>query len=308
LAINATALHMVKVLGNGDDRRGYMLTVPIYAAISVVFFLIAFFNLKEVVPVEAKREPILGTFRALKGNWPWLIIFASSFLFWIGFIARISTVSYYFQYVLHREDLTALAYTLDFVSLATAFGMPWFCKWTSKRTVWVIGLLGMVLGQLILAWGVYSSSPQEVSISYWFGKSVSVPGIIFAGWFIGFLFSGMAMAMPFSVLSDSVDYGEWKTGVRAVGLLTAVGAAFCLKAGAGLGGAIPLWIMGAHGYVANTVQSAASIKAIGFVFIWLPAICLALSALPVLFYKRFELLEPQIHAELDRRRNIAANA
>jgi len=91
------------------------------------------------------------------------------------------------------------------------------------------------------------------------------------------------MAMPFSVLSDSVDYGEWKTGVRAVGLLTAVGAAFCLKAGAGLGGAIPLWIMGAHGYLANTEQTAGSIKAIGFCFIWLPAICLFLAALPVFF-------------------------
>ena len=39
---------------------------------------------------------------------------------------------------------------------------------------------------------------------------------------------------PPAVLSDSVDYGEWKTGIRAAGLLTAVGAAFCLKAGAGL--------------------------------------------------------------------------
>ena len=73
---------------------------------------------------------------------------------------------------------------------------------------------------------------------------------------VGFLASGMAMAMPFSVLSDSVDYGEWKTGVRAAGLLTAVGAAFCLKAGAGLGGAIPLWIMGNCGYVPNAEQTA----------------------------------------------------
>jgi sugar (glycoside-pentoside-hexuronide) transporter len=302
LAINLTALRLVKELGHGDDRRGYMLTVPIFAAISVVFFLIAFTNLKEVVPVVKKREPILGTFRALKGNWPWLIIFASSFLFWIGFIARISTMPYYFQYVLHREDLTWLAYSLDFVSLGTALGMPWFCKWTSKRTVWAIGLLGMVLGQLVLAWGAGSASPQEVTVCYWFGKSVSLPAILFGGWFVGFLFSGMAMAMPFSVLSDSVDYGEWKTGVRAVGLLTAVGAAFCLKAGAGLGGAIPLWIMGSHGYVANTAQTAGSLKAIGFCFVWLPAFCLFLAAAPVFFYKRFELLEPRIHADLEARR------
>jgi len=288
LVVNLTALHAVKWLGNGDDRKGFMLALPMYAVGSVLFYLLAFRNLKEVVPVEKKSQPILGTFRALKGNWPWLIIFSSSLLFWIGFIARVSTVPYFFQYVLHRDDLTWLAYSLDFISLATAFLLPWFCRWTSKRTAWAIGLAGMVLGQFILYFGVACGH--------------SIP-LIMAGWAFGFLASGMAMAMPFSVISDSVDYGEWKTGVRAVGLLTAVGAAFCLKAGAGLGGAIPLWIMGSCGYVPNVEQTASSLKGIEFNLIWLPAICLSLSIIPVLFYKRFELLEPQIHAELEQRRN-----
>ena len=287
LIVNLTALHMVKWLGQGDDRKGFMLTLPIYAVGSVLFYLVAFRNLKEVVFHERKSEPLFISFRALKQNWPWLIIFSSSLLFWIGFISRVSTVPYYFQYVLHRDDLTWLAYSLDFVSLATAFLLPWICRWTSKRSAWALGLAGMVLGQLILYLGVCSGH--------------SIPAIM-TGWTIGFLASGMAMAMPFSVLSDSVDYGEWKTGVRAVGLLTAVGAAFCLKAGAGLGGAIPLWIMGNCGYVPNVDQAADALKGIEFSFIWLPAICLALSVIPVLFYKRFELLEPQIHRELDQRR------
>lgn len=287
LIVNLTALHVVKLLGHGDDRKGFMLTLPIYAAGSVCFYLLAFRNLKEVVLTARKSEPIFGSFRALKGNWPWLIIFSSSLLFWIGFISRVSTVPYFFQYALHRGDLTWLAYSLDFISLATAFLLPWVCRWTSKRTAWALGLAGMVAGQLMVYLGVSS------------GHSVS---IILAGWTFGFLASGMAMTMPFSILSDSVDYGEWKTGVRAAGLLTAVGAAFCLKAGAGLGGAIPLWIMGHCGYVPNVEQTTLSLRGIEFSFIWLPVICLALSAIPVLFYQQFERLEPQIHAELEQRR------
>ena len=287
LVVNLTALKLVDWLGHGDDRRGFMLTLPVYAAGSVLFYLLAFRNLKETIPVEKKSEPILETFRALKGNWPWFIIFASSFLFWIGYIARVSTVPFYFEYVLHRKDLVPLAYSLDFISLATAFALPWFCRWTSKSAAWLLGLLGMVAGQMILFVGV----AQEHSL-----------GLIMTGWTIGFLASGMAMAMPFSVLSDSVDYGEWKTGVRAAGLLTAVGAAFCLKAGAGLGGAIPLWIMGANGYAPNVAQTPGALKAIEFSFVWLPALCLALSALPVMFYRRFEALEPRVHADLATRR------
>ena len=125
---------------------------------------------------------------------------------------------------------------------------------------------------------------------------------IMAGWAFGFLASGMAMAMPFSVLSDSVDYGEWKTGIRAAGFLTAIGAAFCLKAGSGIGGALPAWIMDAYGYIPNTAQTARSLKGIELGFIWVPVIFFTLAALPVWFYQQYEALESQIRTDLEMRR------
>jgi sugar (glycoside-pentoside-hexuronide) transporter len=290
LAVNLFALQLVDFFGNGDDRAGFLKVLPLYAVGCVALFLFGFRNLKEVVVEEKKHQPILGTFGALKGNWPWLIIFISSLFFWIAFIARYTVVPYYLEYNLHRADLTALAFSLDAISLVTALMLPWFCKSFSKTAAWGWGLVAMIVGQLVTYAGIAS------------GDSVT---IIMAGWIIGLLGSGMAMAIPFSILSDSVDYGEWKTGIRAAGLLTAVGAAFCLKAGAGLGGAIPLWIMSANGYVAKAAQSPSSLHAIEFSFVWVPAICLVLSLLPVLFYRRFERMEPQIHAELEARRAAA---
>lgn len=287
LIVNLTGLTLVAQLGGGDDRKGFLLAVPIFAVLSLLLFLFAFRNLKEVVPNEMKPQPILGTFGALRGNWPWFIIFASSFLFWIGFISRVTVLPHFFKYALHREDLIKVATSLDFASLATAFLLPWFCRKAPKGTVWALGLLGMALGQVIVFVGVQQ------------GQSIA---LIMTGWTVGFLASGVAMAMPFAVLSDSVDYGEWKTGIRAAGLLTAVGAAFCLKAGAGLGGAIPMWILDGAGYVPNVAQSEASLKAMQFGLIWLPAICFTVSAIPVFFYKRFEALEPQIQVDLKQRR------
>ncbi len=296
LFVNLTALKLVDYFGHGDDRKGFMIVLPMYAIGSILLFLIAFWNLeeaKDIVTKEQKSLSIETSFSALKGNWPWLIIFTSSLFFWIAFIARVSVAPYFFQYTLHRKDLIGTANSLDFISLATAFLLPFFCKWTSKRNVWIIGLLGMVVGQLIVYLGIQNN--------------LSVPLIMF-GWAFGFLASGMAMAMPFSVLSDSVDYGEWKTGVRAVGLLTAIGAAFCLKAGGGLGGALPAWIMQAYGYIPNVAQTPQSLQGIELSCIWLPAVFFTLAALPVWFYKKYELLEPQIHSDLERRRKENAIA
>ena len=287
LLVNLTALKLVQYFGAGDDRKGFMIVMPIYATGTVLLFLFAFRNLEEVVHQKKQSLPMVDSFRAIKGNWPWIIIFVSSLFFWIAFIARVSVAAYFFEYTLHRKDLIPPAFALDFISLVTVFMMPLFCRWTSKRNVWIFGLLGMVVGQLIVYLGMQNN--------------LSVPWIMF-GWAFGFLASGMAMAMPFSVLSDSVDYGEWKTGIRAVGFLTASGAAFCLKAGAGLGSAVPAWILDTHGYVAHAAQSVTSLKGIEISFIWLPALGFALAIIPVLFYKKYELLEPQIHADLESRR------
>jgi Na+/melibiose symporter-like transporter len=290
LFVNLTLFKLVAWLGHGNDRRGFMLVMPIYACGTIALYLLAFRNLRETVDDTHTSLTIRESFRALKGNGPWFVIFLSSLFFWIAFIARISSAPYFFQYVLHRPDLTAFANSLDVVSLASILFMPYFCTRTSKRNVWAIGLIGSVIGQFIIFAGLGNLSTT----------------IVLSGWIIGILASGVAMAMPFSILSDSVDYGEWKTGIRAAGLLTAIGAAFCLKAGSGLGGALPAWILAHFSYIPNVAQTPNSLHGIELSFIWLPALCYALALLPVLFYHRYERMEPQIRRELDERRRVAA--
>ena len=290
LIVNLTVLDLVARLGHGNDRRGFMMVMPIYAVGSVVLYLLAFRNLREIIPEQRQHSSVKESLRALKGNVPWLIIFLSSLFFWIAFIARISSAPYFFEYVLHRKDLTSIANSLDVVSLASILLLPVFCNWISKRSVWALGLVGSVAAQFVVFAGVRSQSVATVM----------------TGWVIGFLASGVAMAMPFSLLSDSVDYGEWKGGVRAAGLLTAIGAAFCLKAGSGLGGALPAWILAHFHYLPNVEQTAHSIAGIELSCVWLPAIAYALAVLPVLFYHRYERLEPQIREDLEERRRLAA--
>jgi len=290
LAVNLSLLPMVEWLGHGNDQLGFMRVMPIYACGTVLLYLAAFRNLKETVQDDRHSLSVRESFSALKGNGPWFIIFASSLFFWIAFVARISCAPYFFQYVLHRRDLISYANSMDVVSLVSILFMPALCRRFSKRTVWAASLIGSVVAQLILC----------------FGHGGAATSVALAGWAAGFLVSGIAMAMPFSVLSDSVDYGEWKCGVRAAGLLTAIGAAFCLKAGSGLGGALPAWILQWYSYVPNVEQTSRALTGIRLSFIWLPALCYALAAIPVLLYYRYERLEPQIRRDLAERRATAA--
>jgi Na+/melibiose symporter-like transporter len=200
----------------------------------------------------------------------------------------VSSLIYYFTYNLGRKDLVPLVNSLDIVSLSAVVLLPWLCRFTTKRNLWAWGLAGSIAGQFLM----YLGAPSIAAVM--------------AGWVFGAIAGGVAMTLPFSLLSDSVDYGDWKTGIRAAGLLTAVGAAFCFKAGTGIGGALPAWIMAAYGYVPNARQTAASLASIEMGFLWLPAVFFALALVPVLFYSRYEAMEPRIQTELEQRRAIAA--
>ncbi len=221
--------------------------------------------------------PIRASFRALKNNAPWLIIFLSSLFFWIAFIARITTSPYFFEYVMHRPDLTSIANSLDVVSLGSIFFLPWLCS-----TLHQDPRLGCRPGPL----------RRRRRLVVGFGTGRLSVAIVLAGWVLGFLASGIAMAMPFSILSDSVDYGEWKNGVRAAGLLTAIGAAFCLKAGSGLGGALPAWILARIHYVPNVQQTPQRASSASTQLRLAARLAYALAALPVFFYHRYESMEP----------------
>ena len=288
LIVSATALPLIGLLGHGDDKRGFMLAMPIFAAGAVALFLLAFRNLEEVVAPPREPAHILRTFGAIPGNWPWIIIAVSSLLFWVAYTSRVSTVIYYFAYNLGRKDLVPLVNSLDIVSLSAVVFLPSLCRRTSKRNLWAWGLVGSITGQFIM----------------WLGAP-SIPWVL-GGWIFGAIAGGVAMTLPFSLLSDSVDYGEWKTGIRAAGLLTAVGASLCFKAGTGIGGALPAWAMAVYGYVPGAHQTASSLTGIAIGFIWLPAVFFALALAPVLFYSRYEALEPRIHLELEQRRALTA--
>ena len=121
-------------------------------------------------------------------------------------------------------------------------------------------------------------------------------------WTIGVIGAAIACGMPFGMLADTVDYGEWKTGIHAAGFLTAVGSAFCIQVGSGFGAFLPLQIMNANGYVANAQQSQQALNAISFCFIWLPVIVYAIVAAIMCFYRKYEKMEPMIKEEIAVRR------
>jgi GPH family glycoside/pentoside/hexuronide:cation symporter len=111
------------------------------------------------------------------------------------------------------------------------------------------------------------------------------------------------MASPFlwSMMADSVDYGEYRTGRRITGL-TLSGALLALKMGMAAGGALLGWMLAYFGYQNQAdVQTATALHGICVMFSIVPAIGHAALFLTVRRYRLNDARNEEIRIELQRR-------
>ena len=277
-------LPLVDFFGKDNDKVGFSVTVGIFAVAAILLLIFAFSGSREIGTAEkAKSISIRESFRAIKGNWPWITLVIVFIFYWLGNTARASTVIYYSEYNLGHKNWASILNGLVVVQMVSITLLPYLVKRLIKSHTQIIGLSLDALGQLLI------------------GFTGSDLTLIIIGWTLSSLGTGIAVTLPFAMLSDTVDYGEWKSGIRASGFLTAVGISFCIKLGSGLGSFIPSVILNAAGYEANVAQTAQSLAAIKFCFTWLPAIFFAVGALIMFKYVRYEKNEGKIKQELQAR-------
>jgi GPH family glycoside/pentoside/hexuronide:cation symporter len=92
-------------------------------------------------------------------------------------------------------------------------------------------------------------------------------------------------------LLNTIEYGEYKTGVRANHLIVSVSSVWN-KIGAGLGGALIGWLLSAGGYNGDApVQADPAQKMIVNIYYLIPMVAAVLTYILMLFYdldKKYE--------------------
>lgn len=269
--ITGITLGMVAFFGGGSttSAHGWFIWALIVGIVVVIIFGIVFKNTKERVQTKSSRQsiPIKESLKALRRNWPWAIIIFINFIYWLGMQTRSQVTVYFFKYNMHNAGLASFVLSLQFVSLIAVVLTPLTSKLIGKRNTMLLGMVMAIAGQLLLSVGA---------------THLSVPMIIFAT-IVGYLGTGYVSGLIAVMLADAVDYGEWKNGVRAEGIVTSF-SSFSAKLGMGIGGVITGWILSITHYVANQNQSAAALHGIELNYIWVPLLGFGLSAIALLFY------------------------
>lgn len=91
-------------------------------------------------------------------------------------------------------------------------------------------------------------------------------------------------ATMWAMVSDTIDYGEWKTGYRTEGLVNSA-CSFGYKIGNGVGSALLGLILEIGGYVGEAaVQTASALTSIRICFVWIPIAVYVICLIIMMFW------------------------
>lgn len=139
-----------------------------------------------------------------------------------------------------------------------------------------------------------------LSLVFWFFDKDELT-LIFVFQVLISICAGSIFPLLWSMYADCADYSELKTGNRATGLIFS-SSSMSQKLGWAIGTALTGWMLGAFGFVANSVQTPETINGIRMFLSILPAAGAFVSLVFIAFYPLSENRMKEITAELKARR------
>jgi GPH family glycoside/pentoside/hexuronide:cation symporter len=289
LIVSSFTMTMVVILGGENQRLGYGLTVGIFSIIAAVIFIIVFLNCKERVTPATVQKTKIGlkeSFAALSKNRPWIVIAIKTVISSIKVTFPMSVAMYFIIFNLKQSEVaSSLFFTLFFVgTFLGSIVAPKLVDIFGRKKAALITIAGSAV--------IYAIC-MIVSNNYY-------ASLIFYG-FSGMPF-GILWVLDYIFIADSVEYGEWKTGIRLDGL-TYSAYSFATKCAPGIAGGIIGYALAFFKYQETaTVQSAETQRGFWIMMFVVPLILAVIEYIVMCFYDLDEKKYAEIVDSLETRR------
>lgn len=282
LLVTACTLPLVDYFGDGNQARGYQMTIAVMSALGVVLFLLCFLGTKErVEPPAEQKTTIWNDAGLLWGNDQWRVLCIAAFFLLIGMVMRSTLAIYYVKYFLLREDLVTAFVTLGMVGniIGCALAQP-----LSKKVCKVKAYIVLQIISAILCASAYFVAADQLELA-------------FGMYFIWCLVLQMATPLLWAKIADTVDYGHWKTGIRITGMVYS-SVVFFIKLGLALGGAVASWLLAFYAYKPDIAQSESTLQGILISFTLIPAMFSVIVAIVMRWYRLNNQEVERVQAQL----------
>ncbi|NLG20777.1 MAG: MFS transporter [Actinomycetales bacterium] len=275
----------------GDNiRLQFTLTTIGLGIVAIILYLICFRNAKEVVPRSATPISLKRTFAMIRRNRPLIVLCAAAFFLLASIFMMNAVAMYYARYVLGNSawyTFLTLAQVVGTILIASL--VPGITTRFGKR----LGYIGAAIVTIVAFVLIYLVPGGSLAMAI-------------VAWFVFGIGSGGTNALMFAMQADTVDYGEWKTGLRSEGGSYSI-LSFIRKCGQGIGGWAGAAIIGAFGYVAQAEsQSGEALQGIRLATGLVPAAFAVAATVVMIWYNLDSQQHKDIVRDLHARRSVGA--
>ena len=283
---------------NADLISGYKILFVVVAvvvvAVALPTFYIGFKNTKErFYDEQADKASLLHNIKLLGKNKPVLLMIATGVLGSLRLIYMTSGL-YYAKYNLGNEaifsTLTLLVVPGGLIATLTT---PWLSKKIGKRNLFLYSHLLGGVAMLALYFLGLSSNGTSTASQVFFYIVMLILGLP----------SGYSNILTYSMIGDSIDYLEDKTGERAEGICFSM-QTFISKIGMAMTAFVVLLVLGTEGYAdADKLTGAnAPLEGIWMMTTLLSGASTLACCIPLFFYDFTEKKQAECVARIEARK------
>ncbi|MEO5534365.1 MAG: glycoside-pentoside-hexuronide (GPH):cation symporter [Pseudolysinimonas sp.] len=295
IGVNIITLPLVVLFASlfaaGQVTAGWQTVALLYGVVALALIWVTFFRVREPAIVPGARAAthygLPQMLRLFASNRPLQLLLVTMLFTEAALTLRSVVPVYYMTYNFGSAALVPAF--LGIFAITAVIGSllsPLLARLWGKRRAAFVGI-ALTAVTSVGAW--LTGYSDLAPILAWIG----VAGL-------GFGVTNIALV---SMLSDTVEFGQWRTGRRTEGLIFSSNI-FKSKVASALGTSAALALLAVFGYVAGVPQNTATQDGIHLTVTLVPGIIGALGAIPLIWYRLDEKRHGEIVAELETRETV----
>jgi GPH family glycoside/pentoside/hexuronide:cation symporter len=260
---------IVFLLGSGEEATGF-LVLGLVAGLTAVIILSITVKFVEERPFKFSKKDLpsfRNVFKSVANNYPfWIVFFAILFLI-STFLMFNNNLIYFIKYALNLHEYQGLL--LGFLNASTFIGIFFWAFLTillGKKYTWMISMACLFLGFTLFYFYPIKEFIELLIILIFIGFANGATGVLF-----------------WSMLPDTIEYGEWKTGIRTESSLYGF-MTFAQKGAIAFAAVILGTILTKIGFEPNEIQNEQTLESLKNLMSIIPLIGVFISFVLIYFY------------------------
>tara|TARA_B100001250_G_scaffold391024_1_gene391516 strand:+ start:3666 stop:5024 length:1359 start_codon:yes stop_codon:yes gene_type:complete len=287
LSVSALGFPIVLWFGDSDEALGFIFLGMIcgLTAILVLSITVRFVKEREFNFSPAQIPSFSKVARSVAKNYPFWIVFGSILILGSTSIMFSNNLIYFVKYSLDLHEYQGLI--LGVSSGAALLAIPFWAYAAlkiGKRNSWMAAMALLLVGFL----------------AFYFYPIASLNELLLVLGFIG-IGNGATGVLFWSMLPDTIEYGEWKTRVRTESSLYGF-MTFAQKGAIAFAAILLGMALTQIGFEPNEVQSDETLAGLKFIMTWIPLTGILISFVLVSFYPIDKSFHQKLVHEIEARK------